>query len=83
MTIKIYNLGLNISDSDLERIFNRFGIVNSAEVDRNKFNGRSKGNAMVVMPIEKEARQAITSLDQTMVDGKKISVSEFIDTPKW
>lgn len=74
MDIHISNLSLNLIDSDLLKLFTRFGIVNSAEVVRDKFNGRSKGNAFVSMPVETEAQQAITSLDQSIVDGKRISV---------
>jgi len=76
MNIQVYNLGRDVSDSDLRRLFSVFGIVNSAEVVRDKLNGRSKGNGVVDMPVDQDARQAIASLDQTMVDGRKISVSE-------
>jgi RNA recognition motif-containing protein len=83
MNIQIYNLSLNTSDRDVRRMFSPFGIVASAEVIRDKLNGRSKCNAMVEMPVESEARQAIESLHQTLLDGKKISVSELIERPKW
>lgn len=77
MTIKIYNLSLNIDDRALERLFLPYGIVDAAIVDRNVLNGRSKGNGSVEMPVEKQARQAIVSLDRTIVDGKPIRVSEW------
>jgi RNA recognition motif-containing protein len=57
-------------------MFSPFGIVNSAEVVKDKLNGRSKGKALVEMPVDAEAQQAIVSLDQTVVDGKKISVQK-------
>ena len=72
MTIQIYNLSRDISDANLQKMFSPFGTVNSAEVVRDKLNGRSKGNGVIEMPVETEARQAIESLDQTMMDGKKI-----------
>ncbi|MBO9204343.1 MULTISPECIES: RNA recognition motif domain-containing protein [Niastella] len=83
MNIHVYNLSLNTIDRDLRRLFSPFGIVVSAEVLRDKLNGRSRCNAMVEMPIDSEARQAIESLHQTLLDGKKISVSEHVVTPKW
>jgi RNA recognition motif-containing protein len=83
MDIKVLNLDLNIVDSDIRKMFSSFGIVNSAEVVRDKFNGRSKGSAVINMPVEKEARQAIESLDKTMMHGKKISVNEFQAAPEW
>lgn len=83
MNIQVFNLSMNTIDRDLRRLFAPFGIVTSAEVIRDKLNGRSKCNAMIEMPIESEARQAIESLHQTMLDGKKISVSEHQEKPKW
>jgi RNA recognition motif-containing protein len=76
MDIQVNNISLNMSDADIRRLFSAYGIVDSAEVGRNKFNGRSKGNAHVIMPNAAQARQAMVSLDQTMMDGKKISVNE-------
>jgi len=66
---------MNTDDRDLRRLFSAFGIVASAEVIRDKLNGRSKCNAMVEMPVDSQALQAIESLHQTLLDGKKISVS--------
>lgn len=83
MNIQVYNLSRNLRDTDLRRLFAAYGVVNSAEIMRDKLNGRSKGNGVIEMPVEQEARQAIESLDQTLVDGKKISVSELLLPPKW
>ena len=83
MDIRIINLSHNINDRSLSKVFSAFGIVDSAEVLKNKINGRSRGNALVMMPVEAEARLAILSLNQTMLDGKKISVSQFIADPQW
>ena len=77
MTIKIFNLSQDITDSALEKLFRPYGIVDTALVDRNVLNGRSKGNGIVEMPIENQAMQAIASLDRTIVDGKRISVQEW------
>jgi RNA recognition motif-containing protein len=75
MNIQVFNLSMNTDDRDLRRLFSAFGIVASAEVIRDKLNGRSKCNAMVEMPVDSQALQAIESLHQTLLDGKKISVS--------
>ena len=83
MNIQVYNLSRNTSDADLRRLFAAYGVVNSAEVVRDKLNGRSKGNGVIEMPVEREASQAIASLDQTVMDGKNISVSELNLPPKW
>jgi len=76
MNIQVFNLSMNTEDRDLRKLFSAFGIVTSAEVARDKLNGRSKCNGMIEMPIDSEARQAIVSLHQTLLDGKRISVSE-------
>jgi len=76
MNIQVHNLSLNVIDSDIRKLFAAFGIVDAAEVIKDKLNGRSKGHAVVDMPVETQARQAIITLDQTIVDGKKISVRE-------
>ena len=76
MDIQVNNISLNMSDADIRRLFSAYGIVDLAEVGRNKFNGRSKGKCTIIMPNAAQARQAIVSLDQTMMDGKKISVNE-------
>ncbi len=79
MTIKIFNLSLNTNETDLQRMFLRFGLVDTVELDRSRFDGRSKGSALVHMPVEREAQMAIISLDKTLVDGKKISVEQLQD----
>jgi RNA recognition motif-containing protein len=76
MNILVFNLSFNLIDSDVRKMFSPFGVVNSAEVVKDKLNGRSKGKALIEMPVDVEAQQAITSLDQTIVDGKKISVKK-------
>lgn len=83
MNIQIYNLSLNTDDRDVRRLFSPFGIVISAEVIKDKLNGRSKRNARVEMPVENEGRLAIESLNETLLDGKKISVTEFKEQPEW
>ena len=83
MTIQVHNLSHNTNDSDLRKLFATYGVVNSAEVTRDRNNGRSKGNAVINMPIDQEALQAIASLNQTIMDGRKISVSELQLPPKW
>ena len=83
MNIQVFNLSLSTEDRDLRRLFSAFGIVTSAEVVRDKLNGRSKCKALIDMPINGEALQAIESLHQTMLDGKKISVSELQAKPEW
>lgn len=74
---------MNTEDRDLRRLFSSFGSVTSAEVIRDRLSGRSKRNGLIDMPVDNEARQAIVSLNQTVFDGKVISVTEYHIRPEW
>jgi RNA recognition motif-containing protein len=76
MNIRISNISLNTTDSALRKLFAPYGNVDSATVNRNTLNGRSLKSGQISMPVTAQARQAIESLDNTMMDGKIISVSE-------
>jgi RNA recognition motif-containing protein len=76
MNIHVSNLSLNIIDSDLKKLFAAYGEVNSAVIIRDRLNGRSKGTAIIDMVNDSQGRQAIQCLDQTIIDGKPITVSE-------
>jgi RNA recognition motif-containing protein len=76
MNIKISNISLNTTDSELRKLFFQYGNVDYAKVHRNSLNGRSLKSGEVCMPVAAQARQAIVSLDKTTFDGKIISVSE-------
>jgi len=76
MNIRIANISLNTTDTEIRKLFSPYGNVESAQVNRNSLNGRSLGSGNVDMPSAVQARQAIVSLDKTMLDGKVISVSE-------
>lgn len=77
MNIRISNISLNTTDTELRKLFNQYGNVDSAKVQRNSLNGRSLKYGRVSMPVAAQGLQAITSLDKTLLDGKVISVSEF------
>ena len=77
MDIRISNISLNTTDSQVRKLFAPFGAVDTAEVSRNALNGRSLRNGKVNMPVLAQARQAIISLDNTIMDGKIISVTEW------
>ena len=76
MNIRISNISLNTTDLELRKLFVPYGNVDSANVCRNSLNGRSLKYGQVSMPVLSQGRQAIASLDKTLMDGKVISVSE-------
>ncbi|MGZ3852082.1 MAG: RNA recognition motif domain-containing protein [Flavisolibacter sp.] len=76
MNIEISNIHLNVIEADIRRLFTPFGEVRDVELLRDKWNNRSTGRARVNMPVEKQARAAIVTLNGTILSGKTIMVSE-------
>lgn len=81
MHIHVSNLNSNLIESDLQRLFSKFGEVSSVELVRDKLNNRSLCHGFIDMPVRKEAEQAVTSLDKTELKGKRIGVAEVIYDP--
>ena len=75
---KLYvgNLAYGIADTDLERIFEAHGTVQSAQVIMDRNTGRSKGFGFVEMGSDAEAQAAITALNGTEVEGRTLTVNE-------
>jgi RNA recognition motif-containing protein len=76
MNIYIGNLDYGVTEADLNNAFGEFGTVSKSNVITDKFTGRSKGFGFVEMPNDAEANEAISSLNQTELNGRKISVNE-------
>ncbi|RXK89468.1 RNA-binding protein [Chlorobaculum sp. 24CR] len=76
MNIYIGNLDYGVTEADLNNAFGEFGTVSKSNVITDKFTGRSKGFGFVEMPNDAEATEAISSLNQTELNGRKISVNE-------
>lgn len=75
MDIHITNLHLNVKESDLQRLFTPYGEVRSVIILRDQRNNRSRGRAVVDMPVPKQAENAIISLNGTIMEGKSIHVT--------
>ncbi|ACD91143.1 MAG: RNA-binding protein [Chlorobium limicola] len=76
MNIYIGNLDYNVTESDLRETFGEFGEVSNASVITDKFTGRSKGFGFVEMPNNAEASEAISSLNDSDLNGRTIKVNE-------
>jgi RNA recognition motif-containing protein len=81
MQIHVSNLHSNLIESDVQRLFSRYGEVDSVKLMRDRWNNRSIGRAFVEMPVQKEAAQAIVSLHGNDVKGKKLVVTEVVYDP--
>jgi RNA recognition motif-containing protein len=76
MNIYVGNLSSDVSDSDLEKAFSKFGKVSSAKVIRDMFSRESRGFGFVEMPGNTEAASAIEKLNASELKGKNIIVNE-------
>jgi RNA recognition motif-containing protein len=77
MNIYVGNLNWNMTGDDLHNLFSPYGDVVSAKIVTDKFNNnRSKGFGFVEMSDDEAARQAISNLNDTDVQGRKIVVNE-------
>ena len=75
---KLYvgNLGYGITDSDLTKMFEAHGTVESAQVIMDRDTGRSKGFGFVEMKTEQEAKAAIAALNGQDSGGRALTVNE-------
>ena len=75
---KLYvgNLGYGVTDSDLAKMFEAHGAVESAQVIMDRDTGRSKGFGFVEMKTDQEAQAAIAALNGKDVDGRALKVNE-------
>jgi RNA recognition motif-containing protein len=78
-TTKLYVGGLPYSttEAELQDYFAQAGAVTEAVIIRDKMmNNRSKGFGFVEMASDSEATDAVTKLNGSELDGRKIVVSE-------
>ena len=78
MAKKVYvgNLSYGTTDSDLQKMFEEFGTVESAQVIMDRESGRSKGFGFVEMGSQQEAEAAIKALNGKDMDGRALTVNE-------
>jgi RNA recognition motif-containing protein len=75
---KLYvgNLPYSVSDSDLQTLFEPFGMVQSAQVIVDRDTGRSKGFGFVEMSSDQEGQAAIEAMHDKDMEGRKLTVNE-------
>jgi len=76
MKILVRNLARASKEADINALFAEFGTVESCDLVIDEKIGVSKGFAFVVMPDVAEAKNAITNLNQSEFDGKRIRVKK-------
>ena len=76
MNIYVGNLSYETTEEDLQQAFEGFGQVESVNVIKDKYSGRSKGFGFVEMPAKDEAQSAINELNDTELKGRTLKVNE-------
>jgi RNA recognition motif-containing protein len=75
---KLYvgNLSYDMTDSDLQNLFEPHGTVQSAQIIYDRDAGRSKGYGFVEMGNAEESQAAIKALNGQVVNGRALTVNE-------
>ena len=76
MRIFVGNLDWAITEDELERLFEPYGIVNRTQIATRRDSGRSRGFGFVEMPNATEAHAAIEALNGTSLGGRTLTVNE-------
>lgn len=76
MNIYIEQFDGQVQNTDLAKFFQPFGEVQSATVEIDAFTNLSRRFGFVEMPHEEEAKAAITALDQSELNGCRVTVKE-------
>ena len=82
MNIYVGNLSWSMTNEDLAALFQQYGSVSSAKILNDKFTGRSKGFGFVEMENADEANAAISALNDSEIQGRKIVVNEAQPKPE-
>ena len=82
MDIYVGNLPYDVTDSDLQQLFEKFGTVSSARVVMDRATGRAKGFGFVEMNDRAEAEKAIASTNGTELNGRPLRVNESQPKPR-
>jgi cold-inducible RNA-binding protein len=70
------NLSFNTEENRLQELFEAVGPVDSVNIVRDQMTGRARGFAFVEMQTDEAAQNAITRLNETELDGRRIAVNE-------
>ena len=75
---KLYvgSLPYSFSEGQLVELFSQHGTVESGKIISDKYSGQSKGFGFVEMGSDEDAQKAISALNETQLEGRKIVVNE-------
>ena len=76
MKLLIRNLARTTTESELQEVFESYGVVQSCTLVTDKETGQSKGFGFIEMPKVGEAKAAIKNLNAIDLAGNKIRVKK-------
>jgi cold-inducible RNA-binding protein len=76
MKLYVGNLSFNTSEDQLRQLFEAHGTVVSAKLVTDRDTGRPRGFGFVEMGDSSQGQAAIAALNETEVDGRKLTVNE-------
>jgi len=76
MKIYVGNLSYDATEDQLRQAFEAYGEVDSVNIIKDKYSGRSKGFGFVEMNDEQNATAAIEGLHETELLGRNLNVNK-------
>jgi len=76
MNIYVGNLSYEVTEEDLRKAFEGFGQVESINIIKDGYSGRSRGFGFVEMPGKAQAQSAIDALNGKELKGRTLNVNE-------
>ena len=75
MNMYVSNLSFHTGEDELRKLFEEFGVVDSAKVVMDRDTGRSRGFGFVEMKSQDEAENAMKNLNNKEIQGRAMAVS--------
>ncbi|MGQ4807526.1 hypothetical protein NKDENANG_00878 [Candidatus Entotheonellaceae bacterium PAL068K] len=76
LNIFVGNIPFSVTDDDLRRLFEEYGVVDRTTVITDRETGRSRGFGFVEMPNADEAQTAIAELHGSEMRGRTLTVNQ-------
>ena len=76
MNIYVGNLSYEVTEEDLRKVFEDFGLVESVKIIKDNYSGRSKGFGFVEMSNSGDAQSAIDGLNDKELKGRALKVNK-------
>lgn len=75
---KIYvgNLSFHMTEADVHKLFEPYGVIESVSLATDRDTGRSRGFGFVSMTNDEEAEKAMAALNGKESDGRALTVNE-------